>query len=67
MFHYQSYNVASHNIVVGMLSIGVMVVIREFDTIILGMLLLVIDALYYIVVIEITKKYGVLFSQLSFC
>lgn len=50
-----------------MLSIGVMVVIREFDTIILGMLLLVIDALYYIVVIEITKKYGVLFSQLSFC
>ncbi|KAF2573999.1 hypothetical protein F2Q70_00006156 [Brassica cretica] len=47
MFHHQGYNLASCNIVVGLFSIGAMVVIREFDTVILGMLMLVIAALLY--------------------
>ncbi|KAH0860878.1 hypothetical protein HID58_089139 [Brassica napus] len=40
MSHHQGYNLASRNIVIGMLSIGAMVAIREFNKVILGMFML---------------------------
>ncbi|CAF1784660.1 unnamed protein product, partial [Brassica oleracea var. botrytis] len=47
MSHHQGYNLASRNIVIGMLSIGAMVAIREFDKIILGMFMLGIATILY--------------------
>ncbi|KAG2273954.1 hypothetical protein Bca52824_056509 [Brassica carinata] len=47
MSHHQDYNLASRNIVIGMLSIRAMVAIREFDKIILGMFMLGIATILY--------------------